>query len=451
MNKLLLIVTLFCISLTGRAQSNVFKNGDQVCFIGNSITMQGGFHHNIALFYATRYPKSKVRIFNCGISGNHAANVIARLDSDILVHHPNWSVIMLGMNDVRRDFYSKDSVNVPDIEKKKQWALDLYRKNYEIIIQTLLKNGSKIILQTPSIYEESPALAAEVFPGRNNALKICAGYIREFGKKYNLPVVDYWYAMQRVNRQIQATDASATIVGKDREHPGNVGHLIMSYQFLRTTQPKPMVSSINIGHGKSVNCIVSQLKRQARKVSFTVLENSLPFPTTTEQQAALKLIAFTDSLNKEVLNVSALSPGKYRLKIDGYDVGSYSESELKGLNLALLSNTPQYLQAKKVLALFQESWKLEADYRWMRAYAIGRLNARKIYSVPDAEIYFAGQLQKLTDTTSVAYKNLIGERDKYLPVAKNERQMLARMDQLHDMIYHENQPVPHYFELIKLN
>ncbi|MFA7004770.1 MAG: hypothetical protein WC429_12070, partial [Verrucomicrobiia bacterium] len=51
-----------------------FKDGDRICFIGDSITHGGGFgyHSQIALFYATRFPQMRIGYWNCGISGDSA-------------------------------------------------------------------------------------------------------------------------------------------------------------------------------------------------------------------------------------------------------------------------------------------------------------------------------------------------------------------------------------------
>src|SRR5690606_4158749 len=114
----------------------------------------------ISLYYATRFPDQKVRFFNCGISGNTATGVIKRLDKDILMHHPTWSIIMLGMNDVSRSLYAPGSDTIQGIKEKRQGALDNYKKNLESIINTLLHNNSKVILQKPSIYDQTGLLKA---------------------------------------------------------------------------------------------------------------------------------------------------------------------------------------------------------------------------------------------------------------------------------------------------
>ena len=45
-----------------------FKDGDRVCFIGDSITHGGSYHSNVYLYYLTRFPDREFRVWNKGIS-----------------------------------------------------------------------------------------------------------------------------------------------------------------------------------------------------------------------------------------------------------------------------------------------------------------------------------------------------------------------------------------------
>ncbi|MDD4920853.1 MAG: SGNH/GDSL hydrolase family protein [Bacteroidales bacterium] len=457
--KRLILVAALTAILGGvcNAQDQIFKNGDEVCFIGNSITYNGGFYHNIALFYATRYPKEKINIYNCGIGGNVAANVISRMDKDILVHHPKWSVVMLGMNDVNRELYSKENKGKPGIEEKKKQALDTYYRNYDIIIQTLLKNQSRIILQTPTIYDQTAALPSQVFMGRNDALKICAGYIKSAGEKYGLKVVDYWTILNDITTRLQASDSTATVISGDRVHPGPVGHFVMGYEFLKTMKVQPYVSQVEIDANKTdpksivaLNCIITNPRISPQALSFSSLEHALPFPVMKNAEQALSLVPFTEELNKEVLKVKSLKSGIYQLMIDGIVIGTYSNMDFeKGINLSQKANTPQNIQTLKVLKLFQNYWNLEATVRWVRGLEIGRFNSEKYKSLKDIEDYFNAQIALIKDTTSVAYKDMIKNRDNFLDGKSKEKDMLAKMQDLHDQIYLINQPVVHQFEILK--
>ncbi|RKR79934.1 GDSL-like lipase/acylhydrolase family protein [Mucilaginibacter gracilis] len=437
-----------------RAQQPVFKKGDRVCFVGNSITYNGGFFHQIALYYATRYPDMDLEMINCGVPGNVAAQVIARMDSDILANKPTICVLKLGMNDVDKTLYTKQAGAEPGIEARRQQALDTYQKNYESIIQTLLKYCGRVILQTPTIYDETAALADVRLPGRNHALKKCAAIVKEFGVKYNLKVVDYWGPMDEIGRKYQQADSTRTIIGPDRVHPGAMGHFIMAYEFLKSTEFRQEVSSLQLSAVHltgpvQVNGMVTAIQYQDGGISFNWKEGALPFPVADDAKPALELVPFIPELNRENLKVTGLKAGNYQILVDGKQAGTYSGTQLSaGINLSQNSHTPQYAQSVRLLGLFQELWQLESKVRYVRALEAGRMRARN-YSVAGAEDFFAKQITAAKDTTTTAYKNLLSFQKDYMPVKRQQADMILKMKALHGQIYVENKPVAHHYEIIK--
>jgi endoglucanase len=116
---------VFFIFQLSHGESQIFPSGSRVCFVGNSITNNGEFHHNILLFHLTRYPKENVSFFNCGISGDVTAGILNRMEDDILIHQPTHIVLMIGMNDVRRSLYSENiSTNSDTLEQREKAILN---------------------------------------------------------------------------------------------------------------------------------------------------------------------------------------------------------------------------------------------------------------------------------------------------------------------------------------
>jgi endoglucanase len=124
-----------------------------------------------------------------------------------------------------------------------------------------------VILERPSIYDQTALLPEKNHPGVNDVLGECALYIDSLGTKYDLPVVDYYTIMNRINFELQEKDPSATLTGPDRIHPGETGHFIMAYQFLKTELVPEYVSRIIIDAKKlhaadeSDNCKMEEIKR----------------------------------------------------------------------------------------------------------------------------------------------------------------------------------------------
>ncbi|MBV5283536.1 MAG: SGNH/GDSL hydrolase family protein [Paludibacter sp.] len=371
--KTLVIISFWFISNHCFAQQKPpFQKGDRVCFVGNSITHNGEFHHNILLYQITHFPSETINVYNCGVAGDDLNKVLSRLNDDIFVHRPNKVVIMIGMNDVLRSLYGNKKNTNADTLARRENALAKYKTKLDSLVRIFLSKNIQVILQKPSIYDQTADLKQYNNLGVNDALKICADYAQTLADKYKLQTVDYWSIMTEKNRQLQQKNASATIVGPDRVHPGAVGHFVMAYQFIKmlSGQKPQYVSRICIGKSKkysnrkSENCSIQSFLKNKNTIIFNVQEYALPFPIVEKQLPALEIIPFTKEYNSELLLVNGLTKMNYKLLIDSAYIGNFTASQLKsGLNLATFQNTPHYQQSLRVKELLTDVWKIEEGLR----------------------------------------------------------------------------------------
>lgn len=464
---IIMLLLIFVYSITiANAQFPSFKDGDRVCFIGNSITMGGEFHQYIQLYFATRFPDRKIQFFDCGISGDVTREVLERMESDILIHQPTWSALMIGMNDVRRSLYSKERVLEPGIKEKQQKTLTRYYGNVDSIVRILMNAGSKVILQTPSIYDQTADLKATNYLGVNDALGQCAVFLINLSYQYNLPLVNYWTVMNTINSAIQRKDPGATLIGRDRVHPHREGHFVMAVEFLKTQQVPSYVSavSINAENHEVLNvarCTLRDIKYDGSGISFSSLETGLPFPLLAKDFNPDSLVSFTKNFNKEMLQIKSLKMGTYVLKIDSIVIGEYSESELeKGINLATNTRTPQYKQAEKVLKLLNDYWGFVQKLRQIKYTEYGLMNEEMRQT----------QLFNEDDNISELGKKMIEKRmerfmgqskenvafyrrhfDKYLVNKPMEKELQSGAKEAFKEVYQINTPVWHHYLLTKKN
>jgi len=293
---ILIIGLLALIAGAQKASRPMYPDGSRVCFVGNSITNNGEFYNNLWLYYATRFPKDKITIYNCGISGDVAGGVLKRMDKDILSHKPTHAVLMIGMNDVNRDLYGKNN----GADSLKQAALATYRKNTDRIVKLLEEKTGHVILLKPSIYDQTAAIPTENLYGVNGALQRCAMQMETLSRKYKTGIVDFQTIMLDINARKQQEDSMFTIVGNDRVHPLSPGHFVMAYQFLKDTKAPRYVSRIIVeknlisSNKSSFNCGLKNWIRTNKLISFECLENSLPFPVKEPAEKALEWIPFNE-------------------------------------------------------------------------------------------------------------------------------------------------------------
>lgn len=454
MKKILALIISLVFSLFVFAQkenSVLFKNGDRVCFVGNSITHSGEFHSNIFLYYATRFPKENVSFFNCGIAGDVVGGVISRMDSDILVHRPTVAVVMIGMNDVSRNLYAKINEKNPEIDKKKAEALENYKKNTTKIADIFSKYGCKQILQLPTIYDQTAKISTENLFGVNDALGKCAEHLKSIAPASQAIVIDYYTILKTINDQGQKKDSTYTIIGNDRVHPQSPGHLVMAYQFLKTTGAPKYVSKISIDAGKkkvseTINCEVKIKSSKKNKIEFECIENALPFPVRKAAIPALSLVPFVEDLNQEVLQVGDLESGNYDLLIDQIHVGSYTSFQLeKGINLAGDTLTPQYRQSLRVMDLCNEYRTIGSNLRNIAYIEFKNLDEYK-GKITDFEALKAFLNEKMEKTANAWIRSNF---EQYQVNKPKQAYYEAQLEEIRNKIYQTNIPASHTFELIK--
>ncbi|MHB0998588.1 MAG: SGNH/GDSL hydrolase family protein [Armatimonadota bacterium] len=352
--KHMMIVAALGLTVTASsASADTFKSGDRWCAVGDSITHGGTYHQFIYLYHATRFPERDIMTYNCGIGGDNAAGVLKRMPWDVINHKPTVASVMLGMNDVNIFAYGPDKTD-PEFVKLRQTAIETYKTNMRKLAEEFKAAGVRMIFIMPSIYDQTSTIETPVYFGGNDGLVILSQYVKELAKEFKGSLVDFNGPMARINVEQQKTNPKFALAGPDRVHPGDVGHMTMAYLFLKAQEAPKYVSYMDIDASqyaviRKTNCSISKLKIKNDEISFTALEKALPFPVSDGAKPALDLVPFTNDFNQEILKVTGLKSGQYSLSIDGSTIGKYDATELgKGINLAILTNTPQYHQAIQV-------------------------------------------------------------------------------------------------------
>ena len=343
-------VLFVCLLLSGLARVYAqsiapFQKGDRIAFVGNSITCGGHYHSYIWLYYMTRFPDQRIDIFNEGVGGDVAEMIYQRLDK-VFEHEPTVVTLSFGMNDVG--------------------YMDFRKPGADTIARNRVEKACRDYALIEEVYKKYPEVRKILIGGSP-----CDETSRCNKVAFNRPMV-------AINQWEQAADSMYTLCGKDRIHPSTDGHLVMAYLFLKAQGlAGKLVADIRIdGAGKKVtrsdNCRVSDLSVSSDNLTFTYEAKSLPYPIDTSyydnekhtQADALSVIPFMDEMKYEGLSVSGLSDGYYGLTIGGEFIGRFTARELeRGINMALLQNTPQYKQAMKIRQMNEERWLKERKMR----------------------------------------------------------------------------------------
>jgi len=436
------------------APSSKFYPNERWCVVGDSLTHSGFYHEYLQLYYATRFPQSRLELFNCGINGNKAFSILTRLEGDVLIHRPTLVTILIGMNDVGQMFPADKSDDY--ILEQRTRDVTAFGENLRMLLTRLQRAGLRTVLITPPLYDEtlvSPK-ACEVNRGHQGALLQCASSVREIGADFGVAVIDWNQALADWNKRLQKENPAATIVSLDRVHPGEVGHFVMAYEFLKAQGAPRDVSQIvvNASTGKPgnlVGCTIRKITRGPGQIGFECEEASLPFPVPPACRNALEFLPFTDELNREMLQVEGLEAGSYQVRIDGLTIRTYSAEQLcEGVNLATEISTPQYRQAQTVQGLVAKRAHLDRTH----LRCIAEMEWGFLASV-DLAGKSLGELKVILDEKIEKEKGMPwydfckAQALLYVDSKPHQKTYRGEMEVLLDQIHSTNKPQPHHIEV----
>lgn len=204
---------------------------DKLVFIGDSITDCGrgrpvgeglfdaigkGYVGNIEALLTAAYPELGIRVVNMGTSGHRVRDLKERWQTDVLDLKPDWLAVMIGTNDVWRQYDSpamtEDHVYIDEYKA----ALE------ELIIQT--KPSLKgLILMTPFFIESNKADLMRA------AMDQYGETVKGLALKHGALLVDTQAAFDRVLAHLYSAALSW-----DRVHPNQAGHAIIARSFLQS-------------------------------------------------------------------------------------------------------------------------------------------------------------------------------------------------------------------------
>lgn len=345
-----------------------FEKGDRVLFLGDSITHSVGhtfqYHTWILTYYATRYPDSEFTYINAGRSGDTTANALKRLVSDVNIHDYNKIVVMLGTNDVNRNTWNghRDDSEACDA------VVETYITNLDILLENF--SDKEIILMGPTCWNEfsaQSASAAEIIEGYNSEMRRVNNYLKDYAYDNSIPYIDLNTSLTKAMLYYTGKDSSyAGLYGNgDRTHPGELGHYIMAYNFLKAQGEGSMVASTEIDATAATisaeNATVSNLSANQTAVSYTYKPSALPMPADTYYRQLQQLIPIDEELNRETIKVTGLSEGNYTVKLNGVAALEnipYDDLE-KGINIADLSVNPNQQKALAVKGVINKRSVIE--------------------------------------------------------------------------------------------
>ena len=177
-----------------------------------------GYPNVIQGLLTSVYPDFFINVVNMGYSGNTSRDLLNRLERDILSLKPDYLSVMIGANDVWRQF---DTPQIPE----NSVLPEEYRENLIKIVRLSKTVTSKIILMTPVYWESSltDAMSAR--------MREYGQIVREVSAQEKVLFCD---VQSRVDRVLK--HCNANYITWDRVHPNIPGANVIAHALLDTLE-----------------------------------------------------------------------------------------------------------------------------------------------------------------------------------------------------------------------
>lgn len=207
----------------------LLQKKDKLVMIGDSITDCGrkkpegegrndalgsGYAALVDAFLQSVYPELGIRVVNMGISGNTVRNLKDRWQTDVLDQKPDWLSIMIGINDVWRQY------DLPQIVEKHVY-IEEYEQTLRELVERTKPSLKGLILMTPYYIEPNAN------DGMRAAMDQYGAVVQKVAQQYGAVFIDTQKAFEPVLKHIYP----ATLAW-DRVHPNMTGHMTLARAFL---------------------------------------------------------------------------------------------------------------------------------------------------------------------------------------------------------------------------
>lgn len=211
----------------------VIKPNSKMVMIGDSITDAGraqpvgeglfdalgrGYVSFIDALLGTVYPDLGIRVVNMGSGGHTVRDLDRRWQTDVLDLKPDWLSVMIGTNDVWRQF---DSPRQPETHV----LPDEYAQTLDALVVRTLPSVLNIILMTPFYLEPNPT-----DPMRRR-MDEYGRIVKQIAAQHNTLFVDTQAASDKV-----LTAYYPATLAWDRVHPSQTGHMVIARAFLEAVE-----------------------------------------------------------------------------------------------------------------------------------------------------------------------------------------------------------------------
>ena len=318
--------SLALLAAAGQGGECLVKEGTRLAMAGDSITWQKLYSKFIETYLVACVPVTNISVIQYGCSGDSAGRFLERMEPDLLMWKPTLVTTCFGMNDGRYQKYDEASIGNP------------YATNMWKIVAGLKAIGVPVVVGGPGVVDADTYTGTKAY---NETLAKLSAIASNVAAANNLPFADVHQAMMSAMIKSKSAYGPAYhVAGGDGVHPGQNGHLVMAYAFLRAMGLDGQIGTVEVDWKGGATASAGHKVLSISNGVVTVESARYPFCFWGAEKdpngtiSILPFVPFQDDLNRFVLQVKNLPTGSADVKW-GQQQKTFTADQLgRGINLA---------------------------------------------------------------------------------------------------------------------
>lgn len=174
----------------------------------------GGYVAQVDALLSVNYPEYAIRVTNKGISGNTVRDLARRWQADVIDLKPQWLSVMIGINDVWRQF---------DVPRQPENGVppDEYERTLDRLIGETRPLLDGLVLLSPYFIESNKTDAMRA------RMDVYGALMRKTAARHDAIFVDVQAAFDRMLAHMHSAS-----IAWDRIHPNHIGDMVIASGFL---------------------------------------------------------------------------------------------------------------------------------------------------------------------------------------------------------------------------
>ena len=319
------------------ADDFALRDGDTVAFLGDSITASRAYGKLVENYTLLRYPDRKIRFFNVGRGGDTAAGGLARLKEDVFDRGATVLTVAYGVNDIGWGTKA-------DAEHQQKY-LDSIRE----IVKQCKEHNVRVFICSAA------ATASDPDKSENDPLRTMCDKGMQIARENGAGAIDVQGVMREIQKKMKAANEHEKLTENEKKHSlhvkdgvhlNDLGQVAFAYAVIKGLGGPAEVSSATVDvktlKADGSGCVISDVSTTSQgSLEFTRLDEGLPLNGETFFGLNFRWVPIHDELNRYMLTVKSLEPGRYNVEVNGRAVSTYTAQQLAGgVNISSATTDP---------------------------------------------------------------------------------------------------------------